>query len=375
MSHLFGFYFPRIFIFRKAVLFSLLSVFLLMLLANNFVNATQSDEDLLTRIETTLNELAKNDLFSGSVLVAHDSDILLSAGYGLANREWDIPNSPDTKFRLASLTKQFTAMSILILQERGLLTTQDHACQYFEECPEAWQDITIEHLLHHTSGIPGNYYDMRGFEPTRSISPSKLIELFIDAPLHFQPGTGWEYSDSGYIVLGHIIEVASDQAYGRFLRENIFDPLGMADIDYDAGRGVIKYRAEGYARPTQHAADFHISNSYASYGLSSTVEDLYRWDQALYSGEVVSQESWDAMLAAAVPMSGVPPYSHGLYGLGMGSLDDHPFIRHDGGMDGFTSSMVHFTDDNVTIIVLSNLESAPSALIVDTIASMVFDAG
>jgi CubicO group peptidase (beta-lactamase class C family) len=346
-----------------------------MLLADNFVHAAQSDEDLLTRIETYLNESVKNNLFSGSVLIAHDSDILLSAGYGLANREWDIPNTPDTKFRIASLTKQFTAMSILILQERGLLTLQDHACQYFEECPEAWQDITIEHLLHHTSGIPGNYYDMGEFERTRNTSPSRLIELFFDAPLHFQPGSRSEYSDSGYIVLGRIIEVASDQPYRRFLRENIFDPLGMDDTDYDTTTSVIKHRAEGYANPNQHAAYFHISNAYASYGLYSTVEDFYRWDQALYSGDVVSQESWDAMFAAAVPISGVPGYSHALYGLGMGSLDDHPYIRHDGGMDGFTSSMVHFTDDNVTIIVLSNLESAPSGLIADTIARMVLDVG
>ena len=165
--------------------FTIVVLLLVVLLAVAFpIQAVQEEDDPITRIERTFNGLVERHAFSGSVLIAQDGEILLSKGYGMAVYEWDVSNTPDTKFRLASLTKQFTAMGILILQERDLLTVEDLICQYFDECPDAWQDITIYHLLTHTSGIsdavPNDVPEGMPFQRTR---PQKLIDLVINSTL------------------------------------------------------------------------------------------------------------------------------------------------------------------------------------------------
>src|SRR6478735_11075090 len=173
--------------------------------------------------------------FMGTVLVAQDGKVLLDKGYGFANLEWEIPNTPTTKFRLGSITKQFTAASILLLEERGKLKIEDPVKKYMPDAPAAWDKVTIFHLLTHTSGIPS----FTGFPdyPRRegdTMTPQQLGDWFRDKPLEFEPGAKWNYSNSGYILLGYLIEKISGQSYSDFVQQNIFTPLGMKDSGYDS---------------------------------------------------------------------------------------------------------------------------------------------
>jgi CubicO group peptidase (beta-lactamase class C family) len=336
--------------------------------------AAQSEESVVVaQIEAYLDPAVENDTFSGAILVARDGEILLSEGYGLANREWDISNMPDTKFRIGSITKQFTAIAILKLQERGLLSVQASICEYLDDCPEAWQEISLHHLLTHTSGIPEHVGRAEFMEAVATgASPDTIIEWFRNEPLDFAPGERWSYSNSGYILLGEIIHEVSGNSYQTFLDENIFEPLGMTNTGYDRNLSIIEHRAEGYASIIHKAEYINMSIPYAAGGLYSTVEDLYLWDQALYNSQLISQESWDTMLAAAVS-SYAAERLYG-YGLEIVSESQHPSISHGGNLPGFASFMTHFTDDNTTVIVLSNLETAPVESIVSAIAEIVFDA-
>jgi CubicO group peptidase (beta-lactamase class C family) len=183
-----------------------------------------------SKIDKLLDSLTESDDFTGAVLVARNGEILLSKGYGPADQDKNLPNTPHTKFRLGSITKQFTAMAVLILQAQGKLNVQDPACLYISECPAAWKDITIHHLLTHTSGITNftNFPDYQATKATPS-SPEQTIARFKDKPLDFSPGERWSYSNSGYIVLGYIIEDVSGLSYEAFLQQNIFEPLQMKD--------------------------------------------------------------------------------------------------------------------------------------------------
>src|ERR1700675_4716557 len=182
----------------------------------------------LARMEQVVQSYVSDKKFMGSVLVARGDEVLLSKGYGSANLEWNIPNSPATKFRLGSVTKQFTAASILLLEERGKLKTDDLVKKYMPDAPAAWDKITIFHLLTHTSGIP-NFTGFAEYGPTESLptTPEKLVARFRDRPLDFQPGEKWSYSNSGYVLLGYLLEKVSGETYEKFLQANIFGPLGM----------------------------------------------------------------------------------------------------------------------------------------------------
>src|SRR5260221_6309400 len=209
---------PRIAI---AVLLSAVS------LAQN--NVVTPAKDNVQRMEQIVQSYVPQR-FMGTVLVARDGNVILSKGYGSANLEWEIPNAPNTKFRLGSITKQFTAASILLLEERGKLKTDDLVKKYMPDAPAAWDKITIFHLLTHTSGIPSftSFPDYRSREAA-PITPEKLVEWFRDKPLDFQPGEKWMYNNSAYVLLGYLIEKISGQTYSDFLHQNIFTPPGMKD--------------------------------------------------------------------------------------------------------------------------------------------------
>lgn len=353
----------------------LLALAALLLLGNGSaalpVSAVQADA--VAQIDTYVSGLTESDQFSGSVLVAQGSELLLSKGYNLANREWNISNAPDTKFRIGSMTKQFTAMSILLLQEQGKLTVDDPVCQYIDNCPASWANITIRQLLTHTSGIPDDT-SLPNFSQliTQPASPDAQIRWFIDLPLQFEPGSSWSYSNSNYIVLGRIIEKVAKTSYRRFLQQNLFDPLELADTGYDINANVITHRAEGYSLPDQKATYIDMTIPYAAGGLYSTVEDLYKWDQALFAGRVVSQASWDAMLAAAVPIPADPSGSSYAYGLWIGTFGGHPAMGHGGAIPGFNSSIDHLTDEDFTVIVLSNFEQVNADSVAEQIVKTYF---
>ena len=304
--------------------------------------------------------LSNYPLFSGSILVALDDQILLSGGYRYANWELNVPNTSSTIFRLASLTKPFTALAIMMLQERGQVDGDDPICQYIADCPAVWQPITIHHLLTHTSGIP----DYAAFpnalrEAALNRPVPELIDTFRDQPLDFPPGTRFNYSNSGYVLLGAVIESVSKMSYENFMLNNIFQPLFMDDSGYDNASRIIKNRASGYTidgRSLENSAVISPSNLYSAGGLYSTVEDLHRWHQALFTDQMVSQSTLDQIFSPQV----VTEKYGAEYGYGwvVSESQGHRVVWHDGTIPGFTNYFAYYPDDRLDIIILSNLDTS-----------------
>jgi CubicO group peptidase (beta-lactamase class C family) len=193
--------------------------------------ATPIPQDVISSIDADLDDLAKEGAFSGSVLIAQGDSVLLSAGYGMADVENDVPNTPETRFRLGSVTKQFTAMAVLILQAQGKIDLEERMCDYIPDCPDHWKTITIHQLLTHSSGLPDSWrFYAEKNKPGVSYGPEEIIGWFEEAPLDFEPGEMFLYSSTGYLLLGYLVEEVSGQSYEEFLRQEIFEPLEMTRI-------------------------------------------------------------------------------------------------------------------------------------------------
>src|SRR3984957_17979708 len=256
-------------------------------------------QDNLPRMEQVVQSYVSDKQFMGSVLVARGETVVLDKGYGFANLEWNIPNTPTTKFRLGSITKQFTAASILLLEERGKLKTDDPVKKYMADAPAAWDKVTIYNLLTHTSGI-ANFTSFPDYASTETAptTPEKLVARFRDKPLEFQPGEKWNYSNSGYVLLGYLIEKISGTPYAQFVQENIFAPLEMRDSGYDSSAAIIKHRASGYTPSDKgpvHAGYIDMSIPFSAGSLYSTTHDLLRWEQGLFGGKLLSAASLKKM--------------------------------------------------------------------------------
>jgi CubicO group peptidase (beta-lactamase class C family) len=326
---------------------------------------TQSPDQLRGLLDGYLNEIAGAGWFQGAVLVAHDGQVILSRGYGMADAAHNTPNTPQTRFRLASVSKQFTAMAIMILQAQGKLDIHRSVCAYVPDCPEHWQPITVRNLLTHTSGLP-NYTDFDTYEATQMLpaTPEELVARFRDMPLLFAPGTQYMYENSDFVLLGTIVERVSGQHYADFLRSAIFEPLGMRNSGVDQNTGGIAVGAQGYLSSGEVAPFLDATTLFSAGGLYSTVEDMYRWDQALYTTTLLPQPLLDEMWTPYMNEYG--------YGWQISNLGGHREISHPGLIDGFATSIARFPDDRVTVIVLSNMSSSDATSISNYLASLVF---
>ena len=310
-------------------------------------------QEVTAKAEEYMAAQVEGNDFMGSVLVARDGEPIFRKGYGLANSKHVVPNIPETKYRLGSLTKQFTAAAVLLLQEKGLLDVKDPINKYIEDPPEAWEDITIHHLLTHTSGIP-SFTDFSDYEETWMIPsrPDKTLLRFKDKPLDFRPGKKFSYSNSGYITLAVIIESASGMKYEEFLDENIFEPLGMKGSGHDTFAAILEHRASGYIMNDdvmEHAPYHDMTIPIGGGDLYSTVDDMLLWDQALYTSKLLSSKSRKAIFTA---------YESGYgYGWGVGRLFKRRIHSHAGGINGFVAQIIRFPEDKVTVVVLCNLEN------------------
>ena len=314
--------------------------------------ASHSTERLTAQVEEYMAAAVRVSHFSGAVLLARDGRPVFRGAYGMANQELDVPNTPQTVFRLGSLTKAFTAAAVMLLQERGKLQVSDRICSHLSDCPAEWQRITIRNLLSHTSGIT-SYTDLPDYQKTMGtpVTHDLQIARFRGLPLEFGPGEKYRYSNSGYYLLGVIIERASGKPYADFLQENIFQPLGMTSSGYDSSRRIIKNRASGYQMQGEavvNALPIDMSVPYAAGALVSTVDDMLRWDQALFTGKLLSRKSLDEMLT---PSKASEDYG---YGWTIHRRFERQVIEHNGGINGFMTSVSRFPADNVTVIVLSN---------------------
>ncbi len=311
------------------------------------------------RTDTIIRAYVDKRQFSGAVLIARKGKTVFQGAYGMANWDLRIPNALTTKFRLGSLTKQFTAASVLLLEERGKVGLDDSILKYFPEAPTAWSAITVRHLLHHESGIP----DIANL-PTYPMfkrqlhSKAELLERFSSLPLKFDPGTQHRYSNSGYIVLGQLIERVSGQSYEDFLQENIFKVAGMNDSGLDSTVTIVRNRASGYEDSKsglKPATYVDMSVPGGAGGLYSTVNDLLKWQLAFFGKKIVSPESYQKMVA---PLDGIKPSSTGIgMGLAIEDFSGRKQIFFGGGIEGFNSLLTYDPEDETVIVALSNVNT------------------
>ena len=305
--------------------------------------------NMTAKLDSYVQTYVDQGLFSGAVLVAKDGKILLSKGYGMANYEHMVPNKPDTKFHIGSMTKQFTSMAIMQLVQAGKLKLSDIVACMLPEYPIN-KEITVYHLLTMTSGLPDYLNDVKDFDVTKPTTLNKILASIKYEPLHFTPGSKYRYCNTGYMLLRAIIEKLSKKDYEIYLQDHIFGPLGMKNSGVLHNRPLIPHRAQGYDLATkklENATCFDPSCMIGTGGLYSTVEDLYLWDRALYTDKLLSadlrKQLWQPNLAG--------------YCLGWqrGNLDGHEFVFHGGDTDGCSTKIVRFIDDDMCIIVLGNL--------------------
>lgn len=303
--------------------------------------------------------------YSGAVLVAKGNEILLNKGYGMANYEENIPNEPHSVFAIGSLSKSFTAAAIMQLQEKQLLNIDDPISKYIEGHARG-DDITIHHLLTHTSGLlrSGLMYGLNG------VSLEENIDNIMKYSLLFEPGEGYSYSNAGYNILAAIIEKVSGESYNDYIRDNIFMPLGMNSSRCGIDDSYGDNQSIGYKILTGDPIKlrmFNFSKLIGSGNIYSTVEDLYKYDRALYSDKLLSRESLDKMFTS---------YSDSNYGYGWGVAErfGHREISHNGHIDGYYSSILRYPDDDYVLIFLTN-NSDYTALyeVSETMAAIVFE--
>jgi CubicO group peptidase (beta-lactamase class C family) len=321
-------------------------LFLSLLWIGYFSFAQQGD-----KLDTLMSAYAKLHKFNGSALVAKNGVILLNKGYGYRNAENKVANNEQTIFQLGSVTKQFTSAVILKLQEEKKLSVTDKLSKYFPGYPKG-DSITIEHLLTHTSGIY-NYTNDANFmsnEITKPASREKMMALFKDKPLDFSPGTSWNYSNSGYSLLGYIIEAVTKKSYYQAVRKYIFTPLHMTHSGFDFTHLKKKEKATGYfSLEGKNAAMAPIVDSSVSFSagaIYSTVGDLYLWHKALQKNSILSKAQQEKAYTPVKNKYG--------YGWGIDSIAGKRSVSHGGGIHGFITEISRVPEDDVCVILLSN---------------------
>ncbi|MBY0502815.1 MAG: serine hydrolase [Bryobacteraceae bacterium] len=309
--------------------------------------------------ESQVLPYVKNGQFMGVVLVAKDGKVLYQQAFGQAVAEWEVPHTLDSKFRIGSITKQFTAVAILRLAEQSKISLQDPVKKYYPAAPAAWDGITVHHLLNHTSGIP-SYTNQPGFldKSALTAAPAEILKPILALPLEFAPGQEFKYDNSGYLLLGLIIESLTGAKYADHLRTTIFEPLGMKDTGYDVSATMLKHRSAGYVRAgaeLRNAPYTDMQWPFAAGGLYSTAADLLKWDQALNTDRLLSAASKEKMY-----QPGLSSYGYGWFTRKIGT---HPVADHGGGIQGFNTHITRVLDERVVTIVLANLNTpAASAL-------------
>lgn len=333
----------------------------------------QSDNILIQEIDNLVQESYQPNEPGVSIIVVKNGETIFRKGHGMANLELGVHIEPDMVFRLGSLTKQFTAVSILMLAEQGKLALDDPITKFLPDYPTHDHLITVEHLLTHTSGIK-SYTSMPEWPPLwrKDFTVQELIDFFKDQPMVSAPGACWAYNNSGYILLGAIIEKASGQTYEGFLHQNIFEPLGMKQSYYDNPTRIIPRRVAGYEKSPdgfENAAYLSMTQPYAAGSLASTVEDLALWDAALYTDRLLKQKTLEKAHVSHKLADGSSTF-YG-YGWEISEYAGRRFIEHGGGIFGFRSRTIRIPDERVFVAALSNNGGSHPTLLAFKIAALV----
>jgi CubicO group peptidase (beta-lactamase class C family) len=307
-----------------------------------------------------------------AVLIAKDGKIVYKKGLGYADIEKKEKVSPETKFRIGSVTKQFTAAAILKLQEVNRLSVTDKLSKYLPDFPRG-EEVTIHHLLTHTSGIH-SYTDKEEFydKVTTPVSNENLLNFFKNDPYDFGPGEEYRYNNSGFFLLGYIIEKVSGKSYSEYVKDTFFDPLQMANTGVHTSALKLKNEAKGYKKSGskyEKALNWDMSWAGGAGAIYSTVEDLYKWNEALFNGKVLNEKSLAAAFTSVKLNNGKTP-TDGEYGYGiaMRTYRDLLTIQHAGGLHGFVSQLTRFPKENLTVAILTNLTPPEVNLNANTLA-------
>lgn len=322
---------------------------------------TTTNADLSKKIDELLSAQYPTDGPGCAALVAKNGQVVYHKAFGMADLELDVAMRPEMVFRIGSITKQFTAVAILQLMEQGKLSLQDEITKFLPDYPTQDKKITIEHLLTHTSGIR-SYTSMPTFwEISRKdMRPEELIDFFKNEPMDFEPGTRWSYNNSGYFLLGYIIEKVSGKTYAQYLEDHIFQPLGMKHSYYGDDIKLIEDRASGYqmgANGIENAAPLSMTLPYAAGSIQSTVQDLYIWNQAVHAHKLIKKESLDKAFTGYKLNDGSDT-RYG-YGWGISAVRGTPAIGHGGGINGFLTYALYLPQEDVFVAVFSNSTSNP----------------
>ena len=333
-------------------------------------------QDKAAKIDELMKTYNSYRQFNGAVLVAENGKVIFKKGYGMANMEWNIPIETDTKFRLGSITKQFTSMLILQLVQEGKIKIDGKLTDYLPDYRKDTGDrITIHQLLNHTSGIP-SYTGLPNFFQDISRNPynvTDFVKKYASGDLEFEPGSKFSYNNSGYFLLGAIVERVTGKPYEQVLKERIFEPLGMKNTGYDHSDTIIAKRAAGYEkRPGGfvNAAYLDMSLPYAAGSLYSTVEDLYLWDQALYTDKLLS-----AQLKESMYKPGLSNYAYGwvIRKAPLGAQDEPvTIIEHGGGINGFNTVITRMPESKNLIVLLNNTGGTKLGEMSQKIAGILF---
>jgi D-alanyl-D-alanine carboxypeptidase len=320
---------------------------------------SRAASELGAALDAVLREAFPADQPGATAIVVRDGAVLLRGGYGMADLEQGIAMAPEHVFRIGSITKQFTGVGILMLAEEGRLSLDDPLTRFFPDYPTGGRTVTVEHLLGHTSGIR-SYTGMREWVPTRrqDLTLEQLIAVFRDQPFEFEPGERWSYNNSGYVLLGAIIEQLSGMSYADFVEARIFRPLGMTASFYGDVQRIIPGRIPGYSRSGgqwTNAEYVSMTHPHAAGALLSTVDDLARWDRAISRGELMGEGAWRS---AFTPIALNDGRSTG-YGAGWsrGRIGPHGTVEHGGGINGFSTFAMRVPEAGLFVAVLTNADN------------------
>lgn len=325
-----------------------------------FVISTTFAQDLSSKIDALIAETYPNDGPGISLLIAKNGEMIYQNQSGLANMELEVPINEKSVFEVGSITKQFTSVSILMLEEQGKLSLDDDITKYIPDYPTNGHKISIHHLLNHTSGIK-SYTGMPSFrkQDRTDMTPTELIDVFKNEPMDFDPGEDYRYNNSGYILLGHIIEVISKESYADFIQKNIFTPLKMTSSYYGSMKKVIPNRASGYSPGPDgitNANYLSLTLPYAAGSIMSTPEDLLKWQNAIRTHQLISKASYDKATNGSVLNSG-RNIDYG-YGWRNGDVSGSSTVEHSGGIYGFSANGIYLPEEDMYIVGLTNFNGS-----------------
>ncbi|MGM5470725.1 serine hydrolase [Flavobacteriaceae bacterium LMO-SS05] len=338
----------------------------------NFLIITSSfAQDFKQQVDTYLAQHSQPDAPGLSLLIAKDGNAIYKKAVGMADLELQVPLTTDNVFEIGSITKQFTAVSILMLEEQGKLNIEDEITKYIPDYPTQGKIITIHHLLNHTSGIK-SYTDMENFMKLArtDMSPTEIIDKFKNEPMEFDPGEKFHYNNSGYILLGYIIEVVSGESYADFIQKHIFDKVGMSSSYYGSMSKLIPKRAKGYQDRNGFVnADYlSLTLPYAAGSIMSTVDDLLKWQNAISANTLIKRSSLEKAINGSTLNTG-EKINYG-YGWTKGDVNGSPSVEHSGGIFGYTTNGIYLPQDNMYVIALSNCDCSNVAEVSTQIAAI-----